>query len=622
MKQLAWAVGLVAVWASVAVAAPSVRGVSATKCQTQGACSGMDVPVETQVGDLLLNFCQTDGAAVTTPTDQGWSLVKSSLKSTSPVVSLYVFSKIATNNDVPAANQDTATAHDGNNTCEACYVAEPTGATTELLCRIIAVSGSTGSADSSESNPQSGTPSIVICGTGTGSCTGLTATNASVADTLVFAAAAGPTSESSVSENKASDGVIVLASGGAGFSNVTNASLASLTERIDNTTTVGDDGSLFVATGTFSSTGSWGNTTVTSDANMTWANVTFNLILAPTPTPTLTPTPVPADTNTPTSTATFDTPTRTRTPTPADTATNTATRTSTATGTVTQTPSRTNTHTPTATITLTPTATTIPNKCQQQSNGGSHTLKGTCTGPEDDFIVLLNKPTPGSTEFAGFGISRPYDEYRDPNDIKIGSSPSPHILKGGFTLISSLDDIRTVLFDIAPTYVPSMTSADLASMGACVNDQPCAWGNLPTWNGDEVAPFSHLRVNCGPFLLDNITHYCRLVDGTAIDSRYETVEPDGCFPRLSSITVFNGSTETAMPANCALSVGLSVNGADGSGICAVSALASRSVSTACDDAVSGWSSYDSVGLTVTGVGAGCTGGISRSAVVSVSCSGE
>jgi hypothetical protein len=287
---------------------------------------------------------------------------------------------------------------------------------------------------------------------------------------------------------------------------------------------------------------------------------------------------------------------------------------------VTNTPTRTATHTPTATITNTPTATTAPNLCDQQSEGGAHAPKSSCTGPEDDFIVVQRKNTPGSLGFRGEGSIRPFDEFRDANDIKITSGQSPHILKNDFTLTAILDDLRTVQLGIPATFIPSLSTADIAGFGACMNDQVCQWGVLPQWTDKDVSPFAPVHLRCSGIQLDGLAHYCRITGGTAQFSRVETRAAYGCIPRQGAMTLYNGETETALPGSCALSAALTVNGADLTGFCAVGSAASQSIDGNCDDATEGWTLGDTRGLSFTSFGIGCSGSIS--AEVEFSCSGE
>ena len=601
MRRLAVVVAVL--WASVATAAdpPTVRGVAATKCQTTGACTNIATPSGTVSGDLLLLFCETANQSVTiTDPVSGWTAVTGSPSSrTTTRISVFYRQADGTGDDTPSTNDP------GNH----------------ILCRMMGIT--TGTWNTS-------TPLDVYKANDSGTA-GTTVTwntpdnPVTVENSLVVWAAAGADDAAKDSTYAdTNDGSAISATSSTEFNNLwSNTAGITITERIDNGTGVGDDGSLAVGTGVWGSSNStWGSTTTTGPST-TFANFAFNIQpIANTPTPTSAP---PTSTGTATQTGTV-----TSTPTATGTATNTgtvtATGTATNTGTATATRTVTPTQTSTDTVTQTPTHTPVPARCVMRSTNGSIALKSSCTLPEDDGFFIFEKPTPGTTEFRGVGAAMPLRRFYDSDDTQITGNPAADSIQIDDTMTASLNGSRGVQFGINSTYLPAYTSADVGGFGACTNDQACSIsavydfiGGLPERDGNPMRPFQSIFVRCGPVNLDGSAYYCTMSGGsptsTATDA--ETRAAQGCTTVRAAITTFAGSVPSAVPASCALSIALSVNGSDSSGLCAVT---SADPSADCDTAGESWVAGDMRALQVTTFGVGCTG--QRTIEAEIACGGE
>lgn len=595
MRQWWWLVAAVLASIGPAWAAdpPTVRGVAATKCQSVAGCTDMDVPSGTATGDLLLLFCATDNEAITTPT--GWTIVPGS-PSTRTGARLSAFYRVA-----DTTGDDTPTITDPGNM---------------ILCRIIGITAGT---------YNSGSPFDQYKANNYGAQTTVTwdaGPAVTVENSLVVWAAAGADDGNADTVN-GTDGSTVDATGGAEFNNAwSNTAGIVVTERVDNSTIVGNDASLAVGTGPFYAVGSsWGVTTTTGPSTA-WANFAFNVApITDTPTPTSPPA---TATGTVTHTGTV-----TSTPTATGTVTHTGTVTSTPTATRTGTNTATRTHTPTQTatytVTQTPTRTPVPAKCVMRAGNGAIALKSSCTLPEDDGMFIFEKPTPGSTDFRGVGAAMPLRRFYDADDAQITGNPAADGVQIDDTLTASLNGARVVQFGINPTFLPSYTSADVGGFGACTNDQDCSISatydfvdELPERSGQPMRPFQSVFVRCGPVNLDQTSYYCTMSGGapTSSSDNAETRAAQGCTTVRASLTTFSNGVVSAPPSLCIVAIGLSVNGDDSVSLCALSSNASAD----CDTLGESWAEGDMRALQVGSAGSGCTG--QRTIEAEFTCGGE
>lgn len=584
-----WMVGVVVLlWAAAVGAQPTVRGVGAVKADNAAL---LDIDVgPAQDRDLLVMICESDDP-VSTPT--GWTKVACSpSQNTNTEASAFI--RVA---DCSGSGG----APDCDGACEACAVGHSGN---HQMCGIVVVTRFTfdiaDPLDACTTNTQATTTSVSISGT-----------TSTVNNTLVFAVTAGAEQNT------------------VGFSGWTNANLSSADERIDATTNEGNDGTLGVATGVRVSAGSWGTTTATGNST-TKANLSFNINPAPagtntpTATQTATITPTPVDTSTPTRTGTATaTGTITNTPTPANTATRTAT------GTATSTATR------TATITNTPTPTPTPALCDSQGETGHRAADSynTCTGPEDEFAVLLVKNTPGGLGYKSDSVPRPFNEYRDANGVRIGAGSGAHILQDDASLTSSLDT-KTIERGISPSWSQTLSAAIINAAGGVAKtiaaEISAAWsftGALPKRNLYEFAPHPPIFIRCNDVPLDEQPYYCTFGGNlSATDDNGQTIAAMGCRVVRSSITLFDGEDRTSLPESCLLAMALIVEDVVGDTLCAISGdnASPDDERSACDPVALSdaqeWEQDEERGLMFGSSGAGCAGTVDVEA--ELSCAGE
>lgn len=197
-----------------------VRAVGAVASGTGAISPGL--PAGTKKADLLLMFVESGGATASTeantePTATGWTLAATQKAGNTRLTVLY---RIATGTD-PTTTNDTGDHQMG---------------------RIIGVEAGT----FEPSSPFNVTAKGTQAATKAVSIPGATTT---FDNCLVFLCASGNLPDASTTTE---------------FGAPTNAALSSLTERIDNTTTAGDGGALYVATGIKATKGAYGATTLTA----------------------------------------------------------------------------------------------------------------------------------------------------------------------------------------------------------------------------------------------------------------------------------------------------------------------------------------------------------------------
>lgn len=197
-----------------------VRAVGAVASGTGAISPGL--PAGTKKGDLLLMWIESGGAttgteANTEPTATGWTLGATQKAGNTRLTVLY---RIATGTD-PTTTNDTGD---------------------HQMARIIGVEAGTFEPSApinvTAKGTQAATKSVSIPGATT-----------TFDNCLVFLAASGHLPDATTTTE---------------FGAPTNAALTSLTERIDNTTTAGDGGALYVATGIKATKGAYGATTLTA----------------------------------------------------------------------------------------------------------------------------------------------------------------------------------------------------------------------------------------------------------------------------------------------------------------------------------------------------------------------
>lgn len=207
---------------------PTVRAVGAVASNAAAIAPGL--PTGTVGGDLLLMFCENSGEGAQTAS--GWNQAIDVTGATG--TRLTVLYRVAMGGDATTTND----------------VGD------HQLCRIVGLTAGTFCAPTpigpTNSNTQTATGSISITGTTT-----------TLANSLIFQASAGSLPD---------------ATGTTQFSAQTNASLGSVTERIDNTVTAGNGGALMVASGTLAVAGGTGTMTATaSTATGVRANATVSI---------------------------------------------------------------------------------------------------------------------------------------------------------------------------------------------------------------------------------------------------------------------------------------------------------------------------------------------------------
>jgi len=204
------------------MAAPEIRAIGAINSGV--GTINPTVPAGTEAGDLLLMVCESGGTtseteATTALTATGWSSAPSSpqVKGNTRLTVLY---KIAVGSDATTTN-DTGD---------------------HQIARIVGVKKGT----FNETNPFNANAGGTQAATKSVSIPGATTT---VAECLVLAFASGH---------------LPKATGTAEFSGESNASLSSLTERIDNTREAGDGGAVYCVSGVKTTAGAYSATTTTA----------------------------------------------------------------------------------------------------------------------------------------------------------------------------------------------------------------------------------------------------------------------------------------------------------------------------------------------------------------------
>ena len=225
------------------MAVPTIRGVG-TVASGIGTIAPA-YPTGTAAGDLVLMFIETTGGE--SPTCTGWSHTPSSPQATGLTTNGTKLSILYRTVSNPAT--DNRTTNDPGNH----ILARIIGITTGTFYTVDPFNTSAGGVDAigGATNPQQ-----------------ISSITTTVADCLIFAAITGSLPD---------------ATGTTEFSNWTNANLASLTERIDNSTNSGNGGSLGVASGEKATAGSVGATEV--DAVTTLSNFRANIQIAIAPVP-------------------------------------------------------------------------------------------------------------------------------------------------------------------------------------------------------------------------------------------------------------------------------------------------------------------------------------------------
>ena len=198
------------------MAAPTVRAVGAIASNTTAISPGK--PAGTVAGDLLLMFLEINDASITV---SGWTQAPSSPQDDGANTNLLVFYVIETSGGV-----GTTTSDSGNH----------------QIGRIIGITAGTFNA----ADPFNTSAGTTVGATTAVSIPGGTTT---VDECLIVAATSGSGPDTTTTTE---------------FSGWTNASLASITERIDNSRTAGDGGALGVATGVKTSAGIYSATTATA----------------------------------------------------------------------------------------------------------------------------------------------------------------------------------------------------------------------------------------------------------------------------------------------------------------------------------------------------------------------
>lgn len=583
--------------ASAAQADPIVRGAGAAAAST-GSLINIDAG-PAQANDLMLMFCQTKNQVVETP--EGWAEVpvSPSVKSSVPANRLTAFWRIA--------QCDLAGTCDVDGQCEACKVFDP--GPSHVLCAILSIEAfsfdATSPFDTGTNNQQTTTTSVSISGasaTGSGS--------------LVIAATGG-------GDNSVTCGADICTGELSGW---TNANLSSITEYIDVSTIVGEDGTIGVAAGIRASSGAWGATTVTGPST-TWVSMSFNINPAPgasTPTSTATPTGTITPTVTHTRTVT-DTPTITQTPTASNTPT------------VTSTPTRTFTVTNTPTVTQTPTPTRTLARCIEQASSGTNALKAGCDMQDtDDGSLVAVRRTPGSGKaFYSFVSDRAFSEWYTAAGARLGSSPYPYKLRPDATLTSSIDG-RFIDFGRNASDVPTYTAGDVdgwggvtKSVNATVTARLNFTGALPQRDGLAISPRRSYLTRCGPVTLDTGGVFCAFGAQvtTATIEAGQSMAAEGCQVASTAVTTFyDDDTRGEVPAGCVLFVSLAVDGAIIGQLCTVNGDGAPPANGAvrCDNSATGaltWDAGELRGLSFASLGGGCDGSTDVYVEVEVACGG-
>lgn len=207
------------------MAAPTVRAVGTSAAALTAISPGL--PAGTAVGDLLLMFCETQGAEAITAS--GWTnLPVQSPIDNSTSTRLTILYRVATGTDA------TTTSDSGDH-----QLAQIVGITVDTFDPVTPFDGAGGS------NTQASTASVSITGSTT-----------TVNDCLVVAASVGavPTGPHSA---------------------WANADLTDIVNQVDTGTTQGSDGSVTATTGTMATAGTYAATTATASVATVRANISF-----------------------------------------------------------------------------------------------------------------------------------------------------------------------------------------------------------------------------------------------------------------------------------------------------------------------------------------------------------
>lgn len=344
----------------------------------------------------------------------------------------------------------------------------------------------------------------------------------------------------------------------------------------------------------------------------------------PTSTPTVTSTATVTNTPLPTSTVT-STGTTTNTP----TVTRTSTQTRTATATVTA--SVTNTITPTFTITMTPT--TIPTLKPWWSKGvnSAPMERGGANAPENNGMLVVEKLNDGVDESAKVvAAGSPIRWIRDYQGNFITSNPSPHTLILGLTLAGDAADQFSVVQEVSQSYLPPLTEEYLNSKGAAtknINTEINAVYNFqlrPQFDSVEIPLSVPIRTKCYFMnLINTQVYYCPIgVESAASFSgaNLQNRKVVGCNISRSTISLYDFAGEFSsvaqMPTDCAMDVGLFVNGvAQDDAFCTIS---EGEYQVTCTVNTQSWAADDEAALWFDFAGTGCDG-TQRTAIVEFAC---
>lgn len=231
---------LALLWASPAQATyttPTVVSVGAIAANAAAVTPGM--PANIRTNDLLLLFCETENQAISIATQNGgsWALITTAtgtgVASAADAVMLSIF-------------------YDRYNGSQTAPVTSDSG--DHQMCRMMAIRGV----------PPTGTPWVIATGTteAADQSWSFPSTSTTVANNLVVVAGAGSLPDATTTTE---------------FGALTNANLSGITERVDNTTTAGTGGSLYVATGTAAAVGDYGASTLTSVTSAVKAMVSIGI---------------------------------------------------------------------------------------------------------------------------------------------------------------------------------------------------------------------------------------------------------------------------------------------------------------------------------------------------------
>jgi hypothetical protein len=243
--------------------------------------------------------------------------------------------------------------------------------------------------------------------------------------------------------------------------------------------------------------------------------------------------------------------------------------------------------------------------------------------PQDDGSIYCYKTDAATGAFRCQGTSRPFSEFFDADGVRVADDPWPYGLQADATLTASLEtDARWVTFGLAPTYVPTLDTALLASFGVCTTDVCDFVGaDPPKRNGVPIAPLNTASAHCGPVPLNGGTYFCTLSGYGPTDVRANAETPQygvGCTLLGMSLTAFDEGALSAIPSGCTVSAGPTVEGVSQTGVVALAA-----GETSYSDGAAhgqGWSAGDGAGLYISASGSGCQG--SRVFEVQWACGGD